>query len=806
MKRILFSLLLITMLQALTKAQCPGNCTLYTVSNITYSPAANAGTSLVLGDDQVSAAIPIGFTFSFMCNTYTQLYIVSNGFISFDPAVFSGCCSGQFCPTAGGNPDNYVALFWNDLYPPGAGTIKYQTIGTAPNRIFVVTYSLIPFCCGAGPPNNSGQIKLFETSNNIEVHNISVGNQGSSQTQGIMNQSGTAGYAVAGRNAAAWTATADAYKFTPSAAQPSCTGAPVAGTAVVASPTTGCGTLTVNLSLSGTSGTCGALYQWQVAPAPGGPWTNIAGATSSVAATTATVTSYYHCVLTCAGQNATSTAAQVLIPTCTGAPGAGSSQATPTLGCGTVTTNLSLTGTTGTCGATYQWQVATAVGGPYTNIAGATNMTAVATATATRYFRCLLSCAGLTSTSSVVQVSVTAPPCPVGTGVWYINSNVGQPWGTNTNWTSLNTVFSNTWTQGFFETVNLASAFNSTVCLVFLEGGDNNALAMNTFVTNNITTIQNWVSNGGHLYINAAPNQGGNMNWGFGGLTLLYSNFSTTGNASIPSHPIFSGPYAPCTTSYTGNYWSHATVSGAGVSQIMLGQLGNTMGEFNYGAGRVMAGGMTTPNWHSPSPDAQNFLSNTLNYMYGCTVVPLPVELTDFTLDYNGDVSRLAWTTDSEKNTDYFLVEKSSDGKSYSYFDKVIAAGNSTEPKSYSVNDPNPNKTGNTYYRLKQFDKHSNAPTFSQVKVLSLYGDRSKLRVQPNPANNNLEIMLPANFISNFNIQVFDRLGAKVMSTQGAYNSKEPLNLNIENLQNGFYIIHVFDNAGNSSKTTFIKN
>jgi hypothetical protein len=126
-------------------SQCAGNCTLYTVSNIAYAPQPNAGTSLVLGDDQVSAAVPIGFTFTFMCNAYTNLYISSNGFLSFNAAVSSGCCSGQICPTAAGNPNNYVAAFWNDLYPPGGGTIRYQTLGVTPNRIFVVTYSLIPF-------------------------------------------------------------------------------------------------------------------------------------------------------------------------------------------------------------------------------------------------------------------------------------------------------------------------------------------------------------------------------------------------------------------------------------------------------------------------------------------------------------------------------------------------------------------------------------------------------------------------------------------------------------------------------------
>src|SRR5438876_28416 len=105
-----------------------------------------------------------------MCNAYTNVYVGSNGFITFNAASASGCCSGQICPTAGGNPNDYIALVWNDLYPPGAGTINYRTLGVAPNRIFVVTYSLIPFCCGPGPPNISGQIKLYETTNVIELH------------------------------------------------------------------------------------------------------------------------------------------------------------------------------------------------------------------------------------------------------------------------------------------------------------------------------------------------------------------------------------------------------------------------------------------------------------------------------------------------------------------------------------------------------------------------------------------------------------------------------------------------------------
>lgn len=129
---------------------CVSNCSLYAISSVTpaflFNAGGNAGSNeLFLSDDQVSGSVPLGFSFSFMCATYTNCYVSSNGFLSFNPSVGNGCCAGQTCPTVNGNPNNYVAWAWCDLYPPGNGFIKYQTLGTAPNRIFVLTYSVIPF-------------------------------------------------------------------------------------------------------------------------------------------------------------------------------------------------------------------------------------------------------------------------------------------------------------------------------------------------------------------------------------------------------------------------------------------------------------------------------------------------------------------------------------------------------------------------------------------------------------------------------------------------------------------------------------
>ncbi len=189
----------------------PSNCAVYTVAATTYAPVAVAGTTLTLGDDQISAAVPIGFNFTFFCQVKTQIYFGSNGFITFNAASASGCCSGSPLPTA--TLSDFIAGTWNDLYPPAGGTIQYQTQGIAPNRVFIADYNGINHCCSAGPINTF-QIKLFETTNVIEIHNTTITDDTSPHTQGIQSSAGVA-VAVPGRSGTNFTATNDAFSFIP---------------------------------------------------------------------------------------------------------------------------------------------------------------------------------------------------------------------------------------------------------------------------------------------------------------------------------------------------------------------------------------------------------------------------------------------------------------------------------------------------------------------------------------------------------------------------------------------------------------
>ncbi len=221
MKKLIYIFLFSFACLGTIQSQCVNStCSTYVAQPITFTTFPTSGTPLVLGDDQMSSAIPIGFTFQFYCNNYTQAEVSSNGFLTFNLGTFaSGCCSGLTIPSSGA-PDNYIAAFWNDLYPPGGGTITYTTIGTSPNQIFILTYSGIPHCCAFGPPLNSAQIVLYETTNVIEIHTGQLTNDGSTCTQGIENSTGTSGVASPSLNSTLNTLSNTAYRFTNVTATP----------------------------------------------------------------------------------------------------------------------------------------------------------------------------------------------------------------------------------------------------------------------------------------------------------------------------------------------------------------------------------------------------------------------------------------------------------------------------------------------------------------------------------------------------------------------------------------------------------
>lgn len=179
-------------------------------------------------NDNSTEELPIGFDFTFFGNTYTTCHLSENGFIQFGSSPEGGCCAGQFLPSAT-NPDNLIAAAWMDGYSFNCcyqgddySVFQYETIGSEPNRVFVVTLSLEENC-GA---YYSGQIKLYEGADIIEIHTDTWADGSSpcsNVTQGIENIDGTEAYYLFDRNAnTSWNVPCcgDVVRFTPSYSLP----------------------------------------------------------------------------------------------------------------------------------------------------------------------------------------------------------------------------------------------------------------------------------------------------------------------------------------------------------------------------------------------------------------------------------------------------------------------------------------------------------------------------------------------------------------------------------------------------------
>jgi len=176
----------------------------YTQSSTTYSYESSTGTALTLGDDQTITNLPIGFTFNYWGTDFTTVNICSNGWISFTNT------GGNI---VGGSPNNVVAngIHANamDLFPITGYFVRYQTIGSSPNRKFVVSYHIGYYSCNSNTTLFTDfQIVLSETTNLIQI-NISShpGCSSGASLQGVSNNNNSLIVTTTGRNGVNWSPT-----------------------------------------------------------------------------------------------------------------------------------------------------------------------------------------------------------------------------------------------------------------------------------------------------------------------------------------------------------------------------------------------------------------------------------------------------------------------------------------------------------------------------------------------------------------------------------------------------------------------
>jgi hypothetical protein len=169
--------------------------------------------------------------------------------------------------------------------------------------------------------------------------------------------------------------------------------------------------------------------------------------------------------------------------------------------------------------------------------------------------------------------------------------------------------------------------------------------------------------------------------------------------------------------------------------------------------------------------------------------LPLPVELSSFTSNVNGRDVSLIWSTQTEKNSDKFNIERKSLNVTWESIGSVKASVLSNSPKQYSFTDKNL-QSGKYQYRLKMIDNDGTFRYSSVVEAeVAVPKDFELSQNYPNPFNPNTVISYSLPLASNVKLIVYNSLGQTVKVLENGFKNagSYSVNLNATELPSGTY-------------------
>jgi hypothetical protein len=169
---------------------CAGGFIGWTVEacNGDFMDISGTGTPGPTGDDG-GLTVPIGFTFNFYGDAHSEIGMGTNGYLTFGSDLTD--FSDDAIPNTN-DPNDLIAPLWDDYVVDGSGATHYQTMGDAPDRMFIAQWTNVRQF--AGSDANTFQAILYEGSNCIQFRYGEFNT--SDYTVGVENQDGTDGASV----------------------------------------------------------------------------------------------------------------------------------------------------------------------------------------------------------------------------------------------------------------------------------------------------------------------------------------------------------------------------------------------------------------------------------------------------------------------------------------------------------------------------------------------------------------------------------------------------------------------------------
>jgi len=187
---------------------------------------------------------------------------------------------------------------------------------------------------------------------------------------------------------------------------------------------------------------------------------------------------------------------------------------------------------------------------------------------------------------------------------------------------------------------------------------------------------------------------------------------------------------------------------------------------------------------------------------YAETNTALPIKLLDFNVAEKNGKNMLHWITATESNSDYFNIERSSNGQDYEVIGRVAAAGFSANEINYNFTDAAP-LTRINYYRLAMVDKDK-SQEYSNIVSLASKTTQSLniITAVLSSGKRNLSTTIASTQNQKTNFGLFDQNG-RLLFTESILLQKgmNTINKNTQAISNGIYYLKLFTGA-----ETVVKN
>ena len=186
------------------------------------------------------------------------------------------------------------------------------------------------------------------------------------------------------------------------------------------------------------------------------------------------------------------------------------------------------------------------------------------------------------------------------------------------------------------------------------------------------------------------------------------------------------------------------------------------------------------------------------------SLVVTPIKLLDFNLKELPGLNQLSWKTATEDNSDFFSIERSSDGRTFNAIGQVAASGYTSSQVNYIFAD-NSLTTGVSYYRLRMVDKDARAEYSKVISTSAKTGAPLEiLNASLSSSKNNVKLLVNSSQSTQGNLTVINAGGIVLLTMpvtlQKGVNSIEK---NIGTLPKAVYYVKLFTAQGQIVKTLF---